>query len=158
MEESSLNCDRIEADDLLEQYLRGALDEETRTAVEQHYFECERCSELLRTLEVMRTVLKEQPPSSILTAPHTGNRWFVPAALAATVPAADDRTGPGKRILKAGRVCRSDGARRRFRIPRAGCRHDSGARAETGSRRGRYAARAGGASRVGGRRSAGHAY
>jgi TolA-binding protein len=52
-----MSCVVIAAHGIAELYLLGQLDETDRAAFEQHYFECNRCFDELKTLEAIRAVL-----------------------------------------------------------------------------------------------------
>ena len=53
-----MDCGRVAREEILEGYLGGRLTEEDREAFEEHYFECARCFDELRTLQAIREELR----------------------------------------------------------------------------------------------------
>ena len=83
-EKPPMDCDRITRDDVAQAYLLDSLSEDDRHAFEQHYFECDRCLDELRTLEAVREELSrcgEPEPA----APRRVSVWIPAAAVAASV-------------------------------------------------------------------------
>jgi hypothetical protein len=53
-----MNCNDIERDEIIEQYLAGALAGSQRDELEQHYFGCEECFRRLETCRATQTALR----------------------------------------------------------------------------------------------------
>ena len=81
-----MSCEVIAAQGIAERYLLGQLDETDQAAFEQHYFECTRCFDELKTLEAMRAGL--HAPSPALAARRAWWPVWLGAAAAAILIAA----------------------------------------------------------------------
>lgn len=79
-----MDCSTVARDEILEGYLLGRLNEEDREAFEEHYFECARCFDDLRSLEAIRAELRL---TAVEPEPETPRRmtWLAPAAGLAAV-------------------------------------------------------------------------
>ena len=73
-----MTCTDVDERDIAESYLLGRLNEDDRTAFEQHYFECARCYSQLEAIGAVREALARQPRRSTLSS-----RWPWLAAAAA---------------------------------------------------------------------------
>ena len=80
----SMDCDRVAREEIVEGYLVGRLGEEERDAFEQHYFECARCFDELRTLQAIREELRAAPEFVAKARPPL-LRWAPAAGLAAAI-------------------------------------------------------------------------
>jgi tetratricopeptide (TPR) repeat protein len=86
MERRSMDCDRVEGEDLVEGYLTGKLGESEREEFEAH---CARCPACLERLEIVRTVQAELWEQSRPTVPQIAEdrrrrygRWIYAVAAA----------------------------------------------------------------------------
>ena len=81
-----VNCIEVRNGDLMERYQRGELSEEDAQRLEEHYFSCDDCYELLQDLAVARTELAEGRWQVAESLERTGWRggwaWALAAALA----------------------------------------------------------------------------
>lgn len=89
-----MDCTRIAADDVAEQYLLGHLAEEDREAYESHFFECERCFGELRTLESLRSDLQRV---TRIQGNQTGHDARIHADRTAHQTTMDGATGDARR-------------------------------------------------------------
>jgi TolA-binding protein len=79
-----MDCTRVAADEIADQYLLGHLSEADRAAYESHFFVCERCIDELRTLESLRTELQQtMPVESAEPVRRRRHSWVWAAAAAA---------------------------------------------------------------------------
>jgi len=81
MEPAELRCEQISAQDIPSRYVLGELSEPEQDAFEQHYFECERCFEAVRTCQALQASLARRPRRNWLP-------WAACAAAAALLLAA----------------------------------------------------------------------
>src|SRR5262245_28311254 len=68
-----MTCDEVAKGEIVERYLLGQLDEPERDAFEEHYFECARCSDELRTYEALQAELS-RTRDALVAAP--GRSWM----------------------------------------------------------------------------------
>ena len=68
-----MTCDEVAKGEIVERYLLGQLDEPERDAFEEHYFECARCSDELRTYEALQVELS-RTRDALVAAP--GRSWM----------------------------------------------------------------------------------
>lgn len=83
-----MDCTRVAADEIADQYILGRLTEEDREAYESHFFVCERCFDELKTVESMRAELQRATPVTPPEAPklrHDPWRWAAAAAAAVAI-------------------------------------------------------------------------
>ena len=80
-----MDCDSVAREEIVESYVVGRLSEEDREAFEEHYFECERCFDELRALQIVQA---ELPQADAESAPRTWRpllRWAGGLAAAAVL-------------------------------------------------------------------------
>ncbi len=83
-----MNCDDVRAENLVERYVLGELDDEQQNAFEEHFFSCPDCLEELQLVQAVKSEVSEgMPESSVGAAGPDRPRWFVPATLAASLAA-----------------------------------------------------------------------
>ena len=80
-----MDCARVAREEILEGYLVGRLTDEDREAFEEHYFECTRCFDELKTLQAIREELPRVGVESETTTTRPLLRWAPAAAIAASV-------------------------------------------------------------------------
>jgi tetratricopeptide (TPR) repeat protein len=78
-----MTCDRVVRDEIIEQYVTGGLGAEDREAFEQHYFDCERCSEALDVHLRIQSELDQPSSSGVPTTERRRRPVWVALALAA---------------------------------------------------------------------------
>jgi tetratricopeptide (TPR) repeat protein len=79
----TMDCARVAREEILETYLAGRLTEQDREAFEEHYFECTRCFDELRTLQTIRDVLPTVTRQVENGTARTFTPWFPVLGLAA---------------------------------------------------------------------------
>jgi hypothetical protein len=85
----SMDCDRVQDENIIERYLAGKLTPEEKEAWEAHYFECPACAEALETWQKIEGAVREAEPQIRRTIPRRHTRlWAVAAIAAALVVAA----------------------------------------------------------------------
>ena len=78
-----MNCQQIESQGVIEQYVANRLSNAERKEFELHYFACDRCFEALEACRAAGTALKRMPR----VAPRS-RQWIWPAAIAAAAAVA----------------------------------------------------------------------
>src|SRR5438477_11825042 len=58
-----MNCTEIERDDIIEQYVAGALTDTQREELEEHYFGCEECFLKLQTCRMAQSAVRRDEQS-----------------------------------------------------------------------------------------------
>ena len=81
MDQPPMTCELVNQRELDRRYLAGQLSEEEATAFEAHYFECDRCWELVKSGAGVRATLKAG--CTLAAAPVRA--WWRPLALAAAL-------------------------------------------------------------------------
>jgi tetratricopeptide (TPR) repeat protein len=76
MEDRAMTCDEVVNEEIVEKYLLDELREETRDAFEQHYFECNRCFELLQTYRAMQAELDRTREAAVIEIPRRRWTWM----------------------------------------------------------------------------------
>jgi tetratricopeptide (TPR) repeat protein len=80
-----MHCEQIVREGFSEKYVSGELGEADREAYELHYFECERCSNELEALVLLRAELERSAPRAgyvAARARHQSRLWLTLAAAA----------------------------------------------------------------------------
>jgi len=80
-----MDCARVAREEILASYMLGRLNQETREAFEEHYFECERCFGELQTLQAVREELGATDDRVSGSKGRVFGRWSGAAGLAAGV-------------------------------------------------------------------------
>ncbi len=82
-----MNCAQVKAEETIERYLLGELDEEVQTALEQHFYECAECLEDLETTRALQSELRRAEATIRAEAPGRSRswQWAVAAAVALVV-------------------------------------------------------------------------
>jgi tetratricopeptide (TPR) repeat protein len=80
-----MDCVRVAREEILEHYLLDRLDAEDRDAFEEHYFECARCFDDLRTLQALKQELSRAGGGLETATTRSAWRWAPAAGLAAAV-------------------------------------------------------------------------
>lgn len=78
-----MNCEDVVQGETVERYLNGQLGDEERDSFEEHYFECRRCFDLLRTYQDIQAELARTRESALPEAPGWSSVWrwtWIPAA------------------------------------------------------------------------------
>lgn len=83
----AMDCARVVRDEVTEQYVSGRLSEADQTAFEQHYFQCARCFEELRTYRLLRAELESVAASEQPSLLGVRRRWIWSLAAAAVIVA-----------------------------------------------------------------------
>jgi tetratricopeptide (TPR) repeat protein len=91
MERVSMDCKRVEREDIVDRYLTGALEEKERKAFEAHCSECPACLEKLEISRTLQSELWEQSPAAVseiaeIRYPRSG-RWAYAVAAAVLIVA-----------------------------------------------------------------------
>jgi TolA-binding protein len=79
----TMDCNSVAREEILESYLAGSLDEQDREAFEEHYFECARCFDELRTLQAIRNALPTVTTEVENSTSGSLTRWLPALGLAA---------------------------------------------------------------------------
>ncbi len=84
-ESSSMECDQVERDEVIEKYLTGRLSSATRDAFEAHYFSCADCFSRLQSYQALQAELGQTDPESspVANRRHAFRRWAWAASAAA---------------------------------------------------------------------------
>lgn len=85
-----MHCERVMREGLSEKYVSGELGEADREAYERHYFECDRCSNELEALVLVRAELERSARRAVEASPPAGRSrapWLALAAAAIIVMA-----------------------------------------------------------------------
>lgn len=77
-----MNCEQIESEGVIEQYLAGRLPNAARKAFERHYFGCDRCFEDLEAYRAAGVALKGM---KVEQTRRSKPRWAWPVAIAAAI-------------------------------------------------------------------------
>jgi anti-sigma factor RsiW len=82
----SMDCDRVQHENIIERYLIGKLTPEEKEAWEVHYFDCPACAEALETMQSIQGALREAEPEIRGTIqPRRHIRIWAGAGIAAAV-------------------------------------------------------------------------
>ena len=81
-----MNCEQVRSEDIVERYILGEMDEDRRSAFEQHFFTCPSCFEELKLRQALQAELAEHD-QDVDAAPTKISRrkWFIPSSLAASI-------------------------------------------------------------------------
>lgn len=60
-----MNCNDVVSENIIERYLDGTLDDQTRDAFEEHYFGCASCLSLVQTVQTVRPLLTQPTPTAV---------------------------------------------------------------------------------------------
>jgi anti-sigma factor RsiW len=82
-----MNCHEVISQNIIERYLDGSLDELTRDAFEEHYFQCQACLTMVQTVQTVRPALTppDAPTTKVQPIRRTPWIWLAAAAAALTV-------------------------------------------------------------------------
>jgi tetratricopeptide (TPR) repeat protein len=98
-----MTCGEVSRHDIVEQYVLAQLGDEERDSFEQHYFECARCFELVRTYRDLQAELARTRESIVATPARSWIRqwaWLPAAAVVILVVSAVVRQRPGSTIVQ----------------------------------------------------------
>jgi tetratricopeptide (TPR) repeat protein len=76
IEDRAMTCDEVVNGEIVEKYVLDDLTEVTRSAFEQHYFECGRCFELLQTYRAIKAELAQSREAAETEAPRKSWGWL----------------------------------------------------------------------------------
>lgn len=85
MHDRVITCDLVDEHDLDVRYLSGGLDEPLAATFEEHFFGCERCWSLVHGGAAVRAASRDADQRAVVAAPVRRGRWWVPAAVAASI-------------------------------------------------------------------------
>ena len=83
-----MNCDKVRAEDIVERYMLGQLDDAERDDFEAHYFSCSSCHEEVQIRQDLQSKFRDTDGVIVAKGSFESRRnWAIPATLAASIAA-----------------------------------------------------------------------